>query len=300
MKTNRRTFIRTGAFAIAGTAAFSNSLFCAPKMRGITGLQLYSVRDDMSHDPLGSLKQLAETGYVYVEHANYVDRRFYGYTAAEFRRIIDDLGLKMISGHTTMESQDWVEENNDFSDRWKYTIDDAAVLGQKYVISPWMDESMRNTYDDFRHYMDIFNRCGELCKKSGMKFGYHNHDFEFSQLLNGEKMFDIMMRSIDPDLVVVQLDTGNLFSGGAVAVDVVNEYPGRFENVHIKDVIKTGDGEFESTILGEGIAEARKVLGLIEETGGAQVIIIEQESYQGKTPMECVGKDLEVIRGWGY
>jgi sugar phosphate isomerase/epimerase len=300
MKTNRRTFIRTGAFAIAGTAAFSNSLFCAPKMRGITGLQLYSVRDDMSHDPLGSLKQLAETGYVYVEHANYVDRRFYGYTAAEFRRIIDDLGLKMISGHKTMESQDWVEENNDFSDRWKYTIDDAAVLGQKYVISPWMDESMRNTYDDFRHYMDIFNRCGELCKKSGMKFGYHNHDFEFSQLLNGEKMFDIMMRSIDPDLVVVQLDTGNLFSGGAVAVDVVNEYPGRFENVHIKDVIKTGDGEFESTILGEGIAEARKVLGLIEETGGAQVIIIEQESYQGKTPMECVGKDLEVIRGWGY
>jgi sugar phosphate isomerase/epimerase len=164
-----------------------------------------------------------------------------------------------------------------------------------------MDESMRKNYDDFRHYMDIFNKCGELCQKSGMKFGYHNHDFEFSERLNGERLFDIMMRSIDPDLVVVQLDIGNLYGGGAVAVDVVKQYPGRFENVHVKDVMQTGsNGQYESIIIGEGIADVRNLLELVKKTGGGKVLIVEQESYQGKTPFECVRTDLGVMQAWGY
>jgi len=106
------------------------------------------------------------------------------------------------------------------------------------------------------------------------------------------------MESIDPELVVVQLDTGNLFNGGAVALDVVNRYPGRFENVHVKDVIEIG-GKFESTILGEGVASVREVLDNIRKTGGAEVVIIEQESYQDKTPLECARKNLEIIKTWG-
>ena len=109
------------------------------------------------------------------------------------------------------------------------------------------------------------------------------------------------MKSIDPDLVVMQLDIGNLYDGGAVALDVVNQYPGRFENVHVKDVKKTdGDGKYESTIIGEGVADVRKVIALIKSTGGAQVMIIEQESYQEKTPMECARIDLEIMKKWGY
>ena len=301
MKTDRRTFMKTGAIALAGTAVLSNSLFCVSWQKSITGLQLYSIRDAMSADPRGSLAQLAEIGYIYVEHANYIDRKFYGYSSTEFKKMLSDLGLKMISGHTVMERQHWDETRKDFSDSWKFTIDDAAFLGQKYVISPWMDESMRKNYDDFRHYMDIFNKCGELCQKSGMKFGYHNHDFEFSERLNEERLFDIMMRSIDPDLVVVQLDIGNLYGGGAVAVDVVKQYPGRFENVHVKDVMQTGsNGQYESTIIGEGIADVRNLLELVKKTGSGKVLIVEQESYQGKTPFECVKTDLGIMKGWGY
>jgi len=135
-----------------------------------------------------------------------------------------------------------------------------------------------------------------------MKFGYHNHDFEFSEKLNGEKLFDIMMKNIDPDLVVVQLDIGNLYNGGAVAMDVLNQYPGRFENIHVKDEIKSGNSneQFESTILGEGIVNAREVLELSKKMGGTKVFIIEQEAYQGKTPMECVKEDLEIMKKWGH
>lgn len=303
MNTSRRTFIKSGAALIAAAAVMPGEVLAAKKRKkGIIGVQLYSVRDEMRKDPLGSLKQVAAMGYEYVEHANYVDRKFYGYTPQEFRKVLDDLGLKMISGHTVMGRQHWDEARKDFSDSWKYTVDDAAVLGQKYVVSPSMDNSMRSKYDDFLHYMEIFNKCGELCKKQGMKFGYHNHDFEFSEKLNNEKLFDIMMRSMDPDKVVVQLDMGNLYNGGAVALDVVRQYPGRFENLHVKDeILSSGGGDkYESTIIGKGIVNAREVIDLATKIGGTEVYIIEQESYQGKTPMECIEEDLKVMKSWGY
>jgi sugar phosphate isomerase/epimerase len=304
MKTSRRTFLKSGAMMAIGAAILPRSVFASGKriQKGMVGIQLYSVRDDMMKDPKGSLAQLAKMGYVYVEHANYVDQKFYGFLAPEFRKVLDGLGLKMISGHTVMGKQHWDETKKDFSDSWKKTVEDAAVLGQKWVISPYMDESMRKTYDDFKKYMDVFNKSGELCKKSGMKFGYHNHDFEFSQKLNGEKIFDIIMKSIDPDLVALQLDMGNLYNGGAVALDVMNQYPGRFEIVHVKDEItaKSGNEKYESTILGEGIGNTQKVCELATSKGGTRCYIIEQESYGDKTPMYCAKADLDIMKKWGY
>jgi len=304
MKTSRREFLMTGAMAALGAAILPGSVLSAAgkKRKGMVGIQLYSIRDDMAKDPVGSLTQLAKMGYTYVEHANYINRKFYGYQPQEFRKILDGLGLKMISGHTVMGKEHWDATKKDFTDSWKHTVEDAAVLGQKWVISPWMDESMRKTYDDFKAYMEVFNKSGELCKKSGMKFGYHNHDFEFSEKLNGEKVFDIIMKSINPDLVAMQLDIGNLYNGGAIALDVMNQYPGRFEIIHAKDEIasKSGNEKYESTILGEGIVNTKKVLELATTKGGTKCYIIEQESYGDKTPMFCAKADLDVMKKWGY
>ena len=304
MQTSRRTFIKSGAMIALGAAILPRTALASfkPAVNGMIGIQLYSVRDDMMKDPKGSLDQLAKMGYVYVEHANYVKEKFYGFSAPEFRKILDDLGLKMISGHTVMGKQHWDETKKDFSDSWKKTVEDAAVLGQKWVISPSMDETMRKTYDDFKRYMDIFNKSGELCKKSGMKFGYHNHDFEFSEKLNGEKLFDIIMKSIDPNLVALQLDMGNLYNGGAVALDIMNQFPGRFEIVHVKDEIaaKGSNEKYESTILGEGIVNTQKVCELAKTKGGTKCYIIEQESYGDKTPMFCAKADLDIMKKWGF
>lgn len=302
MKTSRRTFVKTGALATLATLVFPRSAFASPAKKGMVGLQLYSVRDDMMKDPVGSLTQLAKMGYIYVEHANYINRKFYGFSAPEFRKVLDGLGLKMISGHTVMTNQHWDDAKKDFSDSWKYTVEDAATLGQKWVISPFMDESMRKSYDDFKKYMDVFNKSGELCKKSGMKFGYHNHDFEFSQKLNNEKIFDIMMKSLNPDLVAMQLDIGNLYNGGAIALDVMSQYPGRFEIIHVKDEIEAREGKekYISTILGEGIVNTKKVVDLATKKGGTKCYIIEQESYGDKTPMYCAKADLDIMKKWGY
>lgn len=299
---SRRAFLKKTALTLAGTTLFSPAVFSANQRKEILGIQLYSVREDMKKDPLATLGQLAEMGYRYVEHANYVDRKFYGYSALEFRKILNDLGLKMPSGHTVMAKKHWDESKNDFTDEWKLTVEDAAVVGQQYVISPWLDERLRKNFDELKRYMEVFNKSGELCKKSGLKFGYHNHDFEFNTRLNNMRVYDIILQYTDPALVAQQLDIGNMYGGGGRAMDLLKQYPGRFESMHVKDEIKTeaGNEQYESTILGKGIIGTQEVINLGSKSGGTFLFIIEQESYQGKTPLECAKEDLAVMRKWGY
>ncbi len=293
---NRRSFLQTSA--LAGTALFlSNSLLANNKAnKKNIGIQLYSVRDEMKKDPLDTLKKVAAMGYKNVEHANYVNGKFYGYEPKEFRKIIDDLGLLMPSGHTVMNGSHFDTAKNDFTDVWKKTVEDAALMGQKYVISPWLDVSLRKNFDDCKRFMEVFNKSGELCKKSGMKFGYHNHDFEFSLRLTSVKVYDIIMENTDPNLVAQQLDIGNMYNGGGRAVDLLKQYPGRFELMHVKDEIKGEKEAYESTILGTGIIGVADVLKLAAKSGGTTEYIIEQESYQGKSPLESMKMDLDWIK----
>lgn len=301
MNTSRRSFLRNSSLALAATTLLPRDLFAGTQAKMLTGVQLYSVRDAMKKDPLGTLKALSEMGYQYVEHANYVNRKFYGYTAKEFKKILSDLGMQMPSGHTVMGQQHWDAGKKVFTDLWKYTVEDAAEVGQELVISPWLDAGLRKTFDDMLAYMEVFNKSGELCKQSGMRFGYHNHDFEFTATLNDMKVYDIILKYTDPNLVVQQLDMGNLYHTGVNALEIVEKNPGRFVSVHVKDETKTGDGKsFESTILGKGVANTKAITDLCKTKGGTLHFIIEQEAYQGIDPVECVKQDLAVMKGWGY
>jgi sugar phosphate isomerase/epimerase len=304
MNQSRRKFIKTSSLAIASTSLFSNSVFAFKKGNEIVGLQLYSVRDEMGADALGTLKKLAAAGFKYVEHAGYADRKFYNYSPTEFKKILDDLGMKMPSGHTVFRAEHWDASANDFTDVWKQTVEDAAAAGQQYVISPWLDEELRNDYDGLVHFLDLFNKCGELCRKSGMKFGYHNHDFEFSASLNGQKIYDIILEKTDPSLVAQQIDVGNMYGTGGRALEIIKKYPGRFESMHVKDEIKSEKGEmgggYESCVLGKGILPVKEIVDAGRKIGGTKHFIIEQESYQGKAPLESVTEDLKVMKKWGY
>lgn len=301
MNSSRRSFLRNSSLAIAATALLPRDVFAESHAKMLTGVQLYSVRAAMGKDPLGTLQALAAMGYKYVEHANYVNRKFYGYTAKEFKKILKDLGLQMPSGHTVMGKAHWDADKKQFTDLWKYTIEDAAEMGQELVISPWLDADLRKTYDEMLAYMEVFNKSGELCKTAGMRFGYHNHDFEFTATLNGQKVYDIILKNTDPNLVVQQLDMGNLYHTGVNALEIVNTYPGRFVSVHVKDETRTADGKsFESTILGKGVANTKAITDLCKTKGGTVHFIIEQEAYQGIDPIECVKQDLAVMKQWGY
>jgi sugar phosphate isomerase/epimerase len=148
--------------------------------------------------------------------------------------------------------------------------------------------------------MEVFNKCGELCQKSGMRFGYHNHDFEFSRKIGEEMLFDLIMQHTDKDKVVLQLDTGNMYMAGALAKDLLAKYPGRYDNIHIKDMIQKADGQgFESTILGKGVLPIKEITDMARDSG-TTLFVIEQESYQGLAPLDCMKENLAVVKGWGY
>jgi sugar phosphate isomerase/epimerase len=302
MTTSRRDFIKKGTIGLVGASLLSGRLMAFEGSRELVGVQLYSVREDMKKDPAGTLKQLSEMGYRYVEHANYVNRKFYGYTATEFKKIMSDLGISMPSGHTVLLNKHWDDTKKDFTDEWKYLVEDAATVGQQFVISPWMDANVRKNYDELKKLMELFNKSGELCKKSGMKFGYHNHDFEFSEKLSNETLYDIILKNTDPAVVMQQLDIGNLYNGGAKAIDIAKKYPGCFASMHVKDEIKTAEGneKYESTILGTGIVNVKEVIDLGRKSAGTVHFIIEQEAYQGKAPLACVKEDLTIMKNWGY
>jgi sugar phosphate isomerase/epimerase len=306
MNHSRRSFLRNSALGLGALAFASPALqaLAAAKYKKLVGVQLYSVRDDMKRDPQSTLEALAQMGYKYVEHANYIDRKFYGWEAKEFKKRLDDLGLKMPSGHTVMGKKHWDEGKNEFTDLWKYTVEDAAVLGQELVISPSIDMAIRKDKNLLLKYMDIFNKSGELCQKSGMRFGYHNHDFEFSEKLEGELLYDIMLNNTDPTLVAQQLDIGNMINGGGVPAEVMKKFPGRFVSMHVKDEVPSAAGheKFESTVLGKGSGQidVKALVKLGDSAGGTKHFIIEQEAYQGLKPLDCMKENIAIMRGWGY
>jgi len=290
---------------MAGTALLPGFIFQQQKaVNPIVGIQLWTVKDYMEKDPAGTLKQLAKMGYTHVEAAGYEKRKFYGYTAADFKKLLSDNGLKMPSGHSFLGAEVWDKTNNDFTDEWKYTIEDAAAVGMTYLLSPGVDESVSKNMDDFKRYMELFNKTGELCKKTGVTFGYHNENYEFNHRLNGTRLYDLLLQLTDKNLVVQQIDIGNMYEPGGRAMDYLKRYPGRFLLMHVKDEMKrnapASNGQiYESTVLGKGVVGVKSIIDYARKTG-TKYFIIEQESFQNKTSLECANEDRKVMKKWGY
>lgn len=305
MNTSRRKFIINSSIAFAGTALLPSAILSPRKMKEhIVGIQLYTVRNDMEKDAAGTVKRLKEMGYTHIEHAGYANRKFYGYSVEDTKEFLDDTGIAMLSGHSFLGAKQWDKSNNDFTDAWKYTIEDAAAVGMKYVISPGLDESLCKKMDDFKWYMDLFNKTGELCKKSGITFAYHNESYEFNHKLDNTLLYDLLLTLTDQNIVAQQIDIGNMYEPGGRAMDYLKHYPGRFTLMHVKDEIKKTPGGqhdslYESAVLGKGVVNVKEVVDFAMNSGTTH-FIIEQESYQGKTPLECAEEDLKIMKGWGY
>jgi sugar phosphate isomerase/epimerase len=301
MKTSRRSFMKSGAMIALGASFLPRSVFAISPEKVEVGLQLYSVRDDMKIDPKGTLKKLTGMGYKAVVHAGYSNHKFYGFEPSEFKKILGDLGLRMYSGHVDFGMQAWDASKKDFTDAWKKTVEDAAFMGQKYVITPELAENAQKDYDTLLRLIDLWNKCGELCQKHGMEFGYHD-DFNEDVILNNMKLFDIIMKYSDPKVSIHQFDIANLYNAaGTDPLDVIKKYPGRFVTLHVKDVLKEMNTEnrHDSTILGKGVLKVNDVVALAINNG-AWLMIIEQEAYQNESPLDCVKDDLAAMKKWGY
>ncbi len=304
MDASRRLFLKTGTLAVGATLLYPKDMFAYRATNTILGIQLYSVRDDMKRDPENTLRQLAKMGYTNVEHAGYEDRKFYGYSVSDTKQFLSDIGLQMLSGHSFLGAKQWDKSKNDFTDEWRNTIEDAAAVGMKYVISPGVDEDLCKTSDDFKWYMDLFNKTGELCKNAGITFAYHNESYEFNHKLDNTILYDLLLKLTDKSLVAHQIDIGNMYEPGGRAMDYLKRYHGRFSLMHVKNETKTTAKEkksskYESSVLNKGVINVKSIVDYGRKSGITH-FIIEQESYQGKTPLECAKEDLKIMKNWGY
>jgi sugar phosphate isomerase/epimerase len=269
--TTRRDFVKQSAIAIAALPLINRELFASARLSRKTGLALYTIRDAMSKDPAAALAQAAEVGFDWVEAADHRDRKFYGLRPKEFGKLVNKTGMVPLSTHSAIRP-----ENED------QMIEDAAAAGMKYLMLPSMPDSWRDTADNCLRTADYFNKLGEKCRKSGLTFGVHNHQIEFSEI-GGRLPYDIFIENSDPRLVIFELDLAWITAAGKDPIAYFKRYPGRFEVWHMKDLT----AEKQDATLGEGIIDFKPILAEAK-TAGMKYWFLEQDNCRTHPPMETI------------
>jgi len=272
----RRKFLTQSGFVASGFMLMPTISFAAhPKLD--YGVQLYSFRNEMTKDPKGTLKQIARLGIKKIESARSRDGLYYGLSPVEMKNTCEDLGMKLVSGHVALD------------DDFQNTMEQAVASGQEYVICSSMP-SKGQTVDNYKKVAQAFNKAGEACKKLGLKFGYHNHEYEFESD-NGTVLYDILMDETEPDLVHMELDLGWVIVGGKNPLDYFKKYPGRFPLWHLKDM---NMDKKESTEFGKGALDIPTMMDH-QVDSGVEHIFIEQEEY-ALTPLQSMRHNMRFLR----
>jgi sugar phosphate isomerase/epimerase len=216
---NRRSFLRRVGFGLAITAAGTARLLARPHRINRLGMQLYTVRDAMAKDFDGTLAKVASLGYKEVEFAGYFKK-----SPQEVKAALAKHGLTSPSTHIGYDQ---------LGDTFPDVIEASRVIGHRFIVNPWIDESIRNQPGAWKRAAETFNRAGELAKKANIQFAYHNHHFEFVPV-DGTMPYDLLLKECDPDLVKMELDLCWITVAGQDPLVYFQRYPGRFPLVHVK------------------------------------------------------------------
>ncbi len=242
---------------------FSTFHSCTPSRKNI-GLQLYSIRDSIMRDVPGAVAKVAKMGYTFVEPAGYEDGKFYKMEPAAFKALCNANGLLILSSHTGQVLPDSASLEKTMA-WWDASINAHAAAGVKFLVQPFMGEEAYRSLDTLKRYCDYFNKIGEKCNAKGIRFGYHNHDKEFSTKLDGQTIYDFMLTNTDPSKVMFEMDLYWTVEGGANPVDYFNKYPGRFELWHIKDKEEIGaSGMMDFAAIWAASAKSGMKYGIVE------------------------------------
>jgi len=243
-----------------------------------TGIQLWTVRDVIKTDLSGTLTSLSKFGYNSIEPYGF-DGNFYGKSAVEFRKICNGLGMDVTSTHTGINAANAAEY-----------AEKGAEAGLEYLVLPSFSGRPEKTLDDYKIVAQEMNKIGEITKKAGINFGYHNHNHEF-KLIDGKKPYDTLLAETDPALVSFEMDIFWFIKGGQDPVQYFKNHPGRFQTWHIKDMGNDGD----SCIVGNGKINFKDLLKN-SKTAGLKRFFVEQEQYAEGTPIYCAEQSCKYIQ----
>lgn len=245
------------------------------------GLQLYTVREYLDQDFIGTLKKVAAIGYRSVEFAGYG-----GLSAAELRNVVTDLGLAPVSSHLSMDLLSQTEE----------TIDYALELGLSYVVCPWLPKADRKSIDDYRRVGEKLAGLGAIYAEHGLTLCYHNHDFEFQlQRDDGLSGFDTLYESAPAHTLQAEFDVYWMERSNLKAVDYLLRYADRCPLVHIKDMSKDPDRAFAE--VGSGILPIAEIIDVADRCG-TKWFFVEQDVCKGD-PLQSVKTSFNYLHQIG-
>jgi len=270
----RREFIGTSALAAAGFF-FSNEL---QLKKDLIGIQLYTVRKELSKDPAATLTNVRSAGFNAVETFGYEEGKFFGHGPRQFATMMKDAGLQSPSGHYMMSAF----LANDDRALMKQSVADAALLGHEFIVIPYLPKELRTGIDDYKRLAQRLNIAGEEARSAGMQLLYHHHNFEFLNW-NGEGTgFDIIRNETDPSLLGLEIDFYWVTRAGLDPKAIINDNAGRIKAWHVKDMSQklpptyTNDGEQYFTEVGTGIIDYKSIFKQ-KARSGMKYFFVEQD-----------------------
>jgi sugar phosphate isomerase/epimerase len=280
MSHSRRSFLRQTVLTGAALSfPFRNELMAMAASKKTFGIQLWTVKEALYQDTIGVLTHLSKCGYKQIEGFEGTKGLFWGMKHTEFKKVMDDLGMNFVSAHCEM--------NTDFERK----AAQAAEIGMKYLICPHV--GAQKSIDQFKIFADQFNACGEITKKNGFRFAYHNHDYSF-KAMDGVLPQDVMMQNTNPATVDFEMDMYWTTVAGVDAIAYMKKFPNRFKLVHVKDLAKTTTGE-ESCIIGQGAIDYTTLLPEAAAQG-VNYYVVEQEAYTGTNELDCAKANADYLK----
>jgi sugar phosphate isomerase/epimerase len=285
--TNRRTFLTQAGLLSAG-AMLAPSLLSAKPVKNV-GLQLYSLRDQLPKDVSGVIAKVAAAGYKEVEPFGYNKKGgFWGLDPKAFSSLLKANGLTTPSAHYDM---------NQFfgsgkTENLESYIEAANATGMSHVIIPSINGEFIKTVDECKAVAEKMNKAAEILQKSGLKLGYHNHNFEWKPI-GDTTFYDTIIDHTDPKLVAMEMDIYWVVRSGKDPLELFAKHPGRFSFVHVKDMDKTNSGL--NTEIGNGSIDYVKILAKAKQ-GGVQHFIVEQENYTNIDPYVSIAQSAKYLK----
>jgi sugar phosphate isomerase/epimerase len=278
----RREFVNKSAFLAAGLLSLPSCIKASSGI-GPLGLQLYALRDSLPKDPKGVLRRVADFGYKELETFSYADGQIFGMPFADFGSYVKDLGMEVTSGHYSLDVAT--------SGKWEKAVDDAKSIDQKYMVIAYLDASIRKSLDDYKSICKKLNAAGAVCNDKGIRFGYHNHAFEFERI-DGEIPFDVMLSEVDPKYVGMEMDIYWVVRGGADPLQYFEKYPGRFEQWHVKDMDK--NNKDKNANVGAGTIDFKQIFTKAKQSG-MKHWYVEHDTYPA-APIDSVQADAAYLK----
>lgn len=282
----RRNFLKQSALLTTGLAMNPNEFL---RKQTMIGIQLYTLRDDISKDVKGVIGKVAAAGYKEVETFGLNNEKFFGLTVKDFAELLKSHNVKSPSGHYMPSDMLF---NNGNGDDVKKLCDVGHTLGHQYIVIPYLEEGRRKTIDQYKALAERMNKAGEICKSANLQLGYHNHDFEFMEI-DGQRGYDILMNNTDKDLLKLELDLYWVVRAGLDPIDLFEKQPGRFNMVHIKDMDKAD--KTLNTEIGNGSIDFKRIINK-SALGGIKHYYLEQENNYVPDTSTSIVKSFSFIR----